>query len=79
MATKLILDSYIIVWYNIIILFFIIGGCSSFSPIYNNGLEMSPFLYPWLRNGTPKTVPYVPEPYLTPRCKGCKYDPSIWI
>ena len=79
MATKLILDSYIIVWYNIIILFFIIGGCSSSPPIYNNGLEMSPFLYPWLRNGTPKTVPYVPEPYLTPRCKGCKYDPSIWI
>ena len=78
MATKLILDSYIIVWYNIIILLFIIGGCSS-PPIYNNGLEMSPFLYPWLRNGTPKTVPYVPEPYLTPRCKGCKYDPSIWI
>ncbi len=78
MATKLrnyILDNYITLWYNIVILFFIIGGCSS--PIYK-GLE-SQILYPWLRNGAPKTVPYVPEPYLTPRCRGCKYDPSIWI
>ncbi|SVB35220.1 uncharacterized protein METZ01_LOCUS188074, partial [marine metagenome] len=36
-------------------------------------------LYPWLRNGKSKTEKYEPKAWMQRKCRGCKYDPSIWL
>lgn len=36
-------------------------------------------LYPWLRNGKSKTEKYKPEEWIQRKCRGCKYDPSLWM
>jgi|TARA_B100001964_G_scaffold199982_1_gene226617 hypothetical protein len=38
-------------------------------------------LYPWLLNGKSKTQKYAPvkEAWVPRKCRGCKYDPAIWL
>ena len=38
-------------------------------------------LYSWLLGGASKTKKYDPEKikWKKPKCRGCKYDPSIWL
>ncbi len=38
-------------------------------------------LYPWLLNGKSKTQKYDPvkEAWVPRKCRGCKYDPAIWL
>jgi len=53
----------------------LILGCSS------NNVNYSYELYPWLLNGKSKTEKYNPvkEAWIQRKCRGCKYDPSLWL